>query len=74
MQSVLDGSGSTVLAPKLNPIQMNPPSQLLTPSAWTVHQLEGGAGLCALTLERWGLGEVTPKPATSDYSGDNIPF
>ena len=39
---------------------MNPPPQLFSPRPWTVHPLEGGAGLRAVTLGAWGLGAVTP--------------
>ncbi|MDA9159711.1 hypothetical protein N9O21_04125 [Rhodobacteraceae bacterium] len=39
---------------------MNPPPQLLSPSAWTVPRLEGGDGLFAVVLGTWGLGAVTP--------------
>ena len=38
---------------------MNPPPQLLTPCAWTVHPLEGGRGLFAVALGARGLGAVT---------------
>lgn len=39
---------------------MNLPSQFLTPCPWTVHPLEGEAGLFAAAHEAWGLGAVTP--------------
>ena len=60
---------------KQNPIPMNPQPQLLSPGVWTVPRLEGGAGLCAVFPEAWGLGAVTlRKSPILDYSGDDIPF
>ena len=46
--------------PQQNSLQMNPPPQLLTPCAWTVHPPKGRAGLLAVALEVWGLGAVPP--------------
>ena len=46
--------------PQQNSLPMNPPPQLLSPSAWTVPRLEGGDGLFAVVLGTWGLGAVTP--------------
>ena len=38
---------------------MNPPPQLLTPRAWTVHPLEGGPA-CVLWLLERGVGRSNP--------------
>ena len=50
---------------KQNSVPMNPPPQLLTPCAWTVHPPKGGASLCAVALGTWGLGAVTPIANTA---------
>jgi hypothetical protein len=54
-------SATAVGGAKQNPLPMNPPPQLLSPSAWTVPRLEGGDGLFAVVLGTWGLGAVTPQ-------------
>jgi hypothetical protein len=46
-------------ASKQNPIQINPPPQLLLPCAWTVHPPKGRAGLCAVALGA-GVGRSNP--------------
>ena len=51
---------SVAQQPQTKPHSNDPPPQLLTPRAWTVHPPKGGSGLFAVALGAWGLGAVTP--------------
>jgi len=59
--------------PQQNSLPMNPPPQLLSPCAWTVHPLEGGRGLFSVALGAWGLGAVTPIANTAADARPSVP-